>query len=417
MGAERRQVVITGIGVITPLGNSLPQLWTAVRQGRSAIRRLTRFEPEGFRSQLAAEVPAFDVTDYIDARQARRLDRFSAFAVAAANLAVRDAGIPLHASCLCQGAVAVGSALGGVAFAEEQHARYQQSGLRAVEPHLALTMFGGAGASNVAIALGMRGPTMGNANSCASGVVAIGEAFRLIQRGDIDVALAGGAEAPLAPLTFGAFSVIHAMSAHNGQPEQACRPFDASRDGFVMAEGAALFVLESRDRARARGAQAYLEIAGYGMSNDAWHMAAPRPDGTEAARAMRLALTDAGLHPAQIGYVNAHATGTSLGDQAEAMAIRKALPETWADTPVSSTKPLHGQALGATGAIELAITVKALQAGWLPPTQNLKQPGAGCGLAHVPEDGMETTAGAAICNAFGFGGINACLVVRRPGRS
>lgn len=414
MGAERQRVVITGIGVITPLGNGLPQLWAAVRQGRSAIGRLTRFGAPGFRSQLAAEVPGFDVSEFVDVRQARRLDRFSAFAVAAANLAVRDAGIPLHASCLCHGGVSVGSALGGVAFAEEQHTRFRQSGLRAVEPHLALTMFGGAGASNIAIALGMRGPTLGNADSCASGLVAIGEAFRLIQRGDIDVALAGGAEAPLAPLTFGAFSLIHAMSARNEEPEHACRPFDAARDGFVMAEGAALFVLESLQRASARGARAHLEIAGYGLSNDAWHMAAPRPDGADAARAIRLALGDAGLRPEQIGYVNAHATGTLLGDEAEAMAIRSALPETWADTPVSSTKPLHGHALGATGAIELAITAKALQAGWLPPTQNLLQPGTDCGLAHVPEGGMPTAADAAICNAFGFGGINACLVVRRP---
>jgi len=414
MGAERRRVFITGIGVITPLGNSMPKLWAAVREGRSAIGRLTRFEAKSFRSQLAAEVLDFDVSEYVDGRQARRLDRFSALAVAAATLAVRDAAIPSHASCLCHGGVAVGSALGGVAFAEEQHARFEQAGLRAVEPHLALTMFGGAGASNVAIALGMRGPTLGNADSCASGIVAIGEAFRLIQRGDIDVALAGGAEAPLAPLTFGAFSIIHAMSAHNQQPALACRPFDAARDGFVMAEGAALFVLESEQRARARSAQAYLEIAGYGLSNDAWHMAAPRPDGAEAARAMRLALADAGLRTEQIGYVNAHATGTQLGDQAEALAIRSALPETWRVTPVSSTKPLHGHALGATGAIELAITAKALQEGWLPPTINLTQPGSDCELAHVPVDGMATAAEAAICNAFGFGGINACLVVRRP---
>lgn len=414
MAVERQRVVITGIGVITPLGDCLQQVWAAVCQGRSAIGPLTRFEAACFRSQLAAEVHGFDAGDYIDNRQARRLDRFSAFAVAAANLAVRDAGLTLHASCLDRGGVAVGSALGGVAFAEEQHVRFAQAGLRAVQPHLALTMFGGAGASNVAIALGMRGPTLGNADSCASGLVAIGEAFRLIQRGDIDLALAGGAEAPLAPLTFGAFSLIHAMSARNEQPERACRPFDAARDGFVMAEGAALFVLESLPRASARGARAYLEIAGYGLSNDAWHMAAPRPDGAQAARAIRLALGDAGLRPEQIGYVNAHATGTLLGDEAEAMAIRTALPETWADTPVSSTKPLHGHALGATGAIELAVTAQALEVGWLPPTQNLVEPGTGCGLAHVPASGMATAAQAAICNSFGFGGINACLVVRRP---
>ncbi|HEY8742059.1 MAG TPA: beta-ketoacyl-[acyl-carrier-protein] synthase family protein, partial [Chloroflexota bacterium] len=303
---------------------------------------------------------------------------------------------------------------GGVAFAEEQHARFSHAGLRAVEPHLALTMFGGAGATNIAIALGMRGPTLGNANSCASGLVAVGEAFRLIQRGDVDLALAGGAEAPLAPLTYGAFSIIHAMSARNEQPQGACRPFDAARDGFVMAEGAAVLVLESWERVRARRGRAYLEIAGYGLTNDAWHMAAPRPDGSEATRAMRAALADAGVSPDQVGYVNAHATGTPLGDAAEALAIRAALPDTWQQTPVSSTKPLHGHALGATGVIEMAIIAQALQEGWLPPTTNLETAGADCALRHVPTGGEEPAQTAALCNAFGFGGINACLVVRLP---
>jgi 3-oxoacyl-[acyl-carrier-protein] synthase II len=414
MAADRRRVVITGIGVITPLGSGLPALWEAVRRGCSAIHPLTRFDPAGFRSQLAAEVDGFDIADYVESRQARRLDRFSAFAVAAASLALHDAALPVAAPCLRHAGVAVGSALGGVAFAEEQHVRFTHGGLHAVEPHLALSMFGGAGATNIAIALGMRGPTLGNANSCASGLVAIGEAFRLIQRGDLDIALAGGAEAPLAPLTFGAFSLIRAMSARNRQPELACRPFDAERDGFVMAEGAALLVLESWERAQARGARTYLEVAGYGLTNDAWHMAAPRPDGGEAARAMRLALNDASVRPEQIGYVNAHATGTPLGDEAEAIAIRTALPETWASTPVSSTKPLHGHALGATGAIELAITAQALQAGWLPPTRNLLHPGEGCALDHIPVGGVRAAPAAALCNAFGFGGINACVVVRRP---
>ncbi|MGI8916298.1 MAG: beta-ketoacyl-[acyl-carrier-protein] synthase family protein [Chloroflexota bacterium] len=416
MAGERRRVFITGLGVVTPIGIGVANLWHAVRQGCSAIRPLTRFDPTGYRSHLAAEVTGFDIADYLEGRQARRLDRFSAFAVAASRLALLDAGIAVGAPCLQHAGTAVGSALGGVAFAEEQHRRFNQDGLRAVEPHLALTMFGGAGAANTAIALGMHGPTLGNANSCASGVVAIGEAYRLIQRGDVDLVLAGGAEAPLAPLTYGAFSLIHAMSARNGEPSVACRPFDADRDGFVMAEGAAIVVLESLERVRARGARAYLEIAGYALTNDAWHMAAPRPDGADAARAMRLAIDDAGVPPSLIGYVNAHATGTEVGDRAEARAIRSALPESWQRTPVSSTKPLHGHALGATGAIELVITAQALQTGWLPPTRNLVQPDPECALNHVPPGGATATPEAAICNAFGFGGINACLVVRRPNR-
>jgi len=414
MAGERRRVLVTGIGVITPIGIGRANLWTGVRQGRSGIGKLTRFDPAGYRSQLAAEVHGFDVADFVAGRQARRLDRFSAFAVAAGKLALEDAGISPGAPCLRHAGVAVGSALGGVAFAEEQYARFSQAGLRAVAPHLALTMFGGAGATNLAIAFDMHGPTLGNANSCASGLVAVGEAFRMIQRGDVDLALAGGAEAPLAPLTYGAFSIIHAMSARNEQPQDACRPFDAARDGFVMAEGAAILVLESWERVQARGGHAYLEITGYGLTNDAWHMAAPRPDGSEATRAMRGALADAGVLPDQVGYVNAHATGTPLGDAAEAVAIRAALPDTWEQTPVSSTKPLHGHALGATGVIELAITAQALQESWLPPTANLDTVAEDCTLHHVPAGGVRLAQTTALCNAFGFGGINACLVVRLP---
>lgn len=414
MAAKPRQVVVTGIGAVTPIGIGATDLWSAVRAGRSGIGALTRFDATGFRSRLAAEVHGFDAGAFITGRQARRLDRFSAFTVAAGLLALQDADLQPGAPCLRHAAIAVGSALGGVAFGEEQCARFLQGGLRAVEPNLALAIFGGAGATNLALALDVRGPTLGNSDSCASGVVAIGEAFRLIQRGEVDVALAGGAEAPLAPLTYGAFSLIRAMSARNNEPERACRPFDADRDGFVMAEGAAILVLESLERARERDKRPYVEISGYGMSNDAWHMAAPRPDGLEAARAMHMALADAAVTGPEVGYINAHATGTHLGDVAEARAIRSALPDTWQQIPVSSTKPLHGHALGATGAIELAITAQIIHHGWLPPTRNLCRPGDDCALSHVGQDGATIRPEVAVCNAFGFGGINACLVVRKP---
>lgn len=413
MRANRRRVVVTGIGAVTPIGVGKADLWKAVQSGRSAIAPLTRFDANGFRSQLAAEVTNFDVTNYVEERQSRRLDRFSAFTVAAGMLALQDAGIAPGSPSVRAAAVTVGSALGGIAFGEAQYGRFLNGGLRAVEPSLALTIFGGAGATNLAIVVDARGPTLGNADSCASGLVAVGEAVRLIQRGDADLAIAGGAEAPLAPLTYGAFSLIRAMSARNDCPDGACRPFDAERDGFVMGEGAALLVLEELETALAQGRRPYVEICGYGLTNDAWHMAAPRPDGAEAARAMVLAMTDAGIAPSDVEYVNAHATGTPLGDQAEALAIRMALAESWQVTPVSSTKAQHGHALGATGVMELAITAMAMQADWLPPTRNLHRHGDDCELRHVPAGGLATRTNIALCNAFGFGGINACLAVRR----
>ena len=410
---HRRRVVISGIGMVTPLGIGQSKVWEAVRRGRSAIGLARRFDASTLRSQLAAEIPAFDLSAFVGPREARRLDRYSGFAVAAGLLALDDAGLARGDPSIGGAAVFIGSALGGIAFGEEQHTRFSRQGMRAVSPTLALAVFGGAGAANLAIALGSRGPTSGNASSCASGAVAIGEAFRLIERGDVDLALAGGAEAPLSPLTFGAFSVIRVMSARNDEPELACRPFDAARDGFVMGEGATVLVLESLQRARARGRQVYVELGGYGLTNDAWHMAAPRPDGSEAARAMTLAMADACASPKDVDYVSAHAAGTVAGDVAEARAIRRALGDHWNRVAVSGTKPLHGHALGATGAMEIGITAMAMRRGWLPPTKNLTTPGADCELAHVPPSGLIAQSEVALCNAFGFGGINTCLLLRR----
>lgn len=411
--SHRRRVVISGLGMVTPLGVGRSSVWDAVCRGRSAIGPARRFDASALRSQLAAEIAAFDLSTFVGPREARRLDRFSGFAVAAGLLALDDAGLSRGDPSLGSAAVCVGSALGGIAFGEEQHTRFSSFGMRAVSPTLALAVFGGAGAANLAIAVGSRGPTSGNANSCASGAVAIGEAFRLIERGDVDLALAGGAEAPLSPLTFGAFSVIRVMSARNDQPDLACRPFDAARDGFVMGEGATVLVLESLGRARARGRQAYAEIRGYGLTNDAWHMAAPRPDGSEAARAMSLAMADAGASPEDVDYISAHAAGTVAGDVAEARAIRRALGDHWNRVAVSGTKPLHGHALGATGAMEVGITAMAMRRGWLPPTKNLTAPGVDCELAHVPPGGLAAHPEVALCNAFGFGGVNTCLLLRR----
>jgi len=408
-----RRVVITGIGAITPIGSGREGLWAGVRRGRSAARRITRFDPAEFRSQVATEIDDFDPCDYMDAKKARRLDRFSQLAIAASRQALADAGLDRDDGPDRNAAIYLGSALGGVAFAEEQHRRYLTQGVHAVDPTLALGVFGGAGATNVAMEFGLCGPTIGNANSCASGLIAIGEAFRLIRAGGTALALAGGAEAPLAPLTFGAFARIRALTTLNEPPEGACRPFDRGRAGFLMGEGAGMLVLEEARHALARGARPYAEVLGYGTTNDAYHVTAPLPTGREAARAIGLALHEARVSPDEVEYANAHATGTRLGDAAEAQALRLAFGDHADRLPVSTTKGLHGHALGASPAIETAITALALDCGWLPPTANLADPDPDCRIRHVDRAGEERRIGIAVKNAFGFGGINASLVLRR----
>ena len=413
----RQRVVVTGIGAVTPIGTGRRGLWAGVKRGRSAVGPVTRFDAAPFRSRLAAEIGDFDPLAHLDSRQARRLDRYAQLALVTARLAVDDARLHVpEGRPRNRAGVYLGSALGGVAYAEEQHTAFLARGVRAVSPTLALAVFGGASATNVAIDLGWRGPNLTNANSCAAGAVAIGEAFRLIRAGGTNVMLAGGVEAPLAPLTFGAFALIKAMSMRNDCPGQASRPFDAARDGFVMGEGACIVVLESLAHALRRGADVLGEVVGYALTNDAHHMTAPRPDGRQAARTIRLALADAGLKAHRIGYINAHGSSTVLGDAAEAQAIRTGFGRYL--TPqvlVSATKGLYGHPLGASGAIEAALTVEALRTGWLPPTTNLEQPDPQCALPLVPAGGLDRPTDYALCNTFGFGGINACLVLACPG--
>ena len=404
-------MVITGIGALTPIGHGADGLWAGVLADRSAVRAITRFDPSPFRSRIAAAIEDFNAADHLDARRARRLDRFSAMSVAAARMAVGHASVDL-AGRRDRTGVWIGSALGGVAFGEEQHERYVTRGLRGVSPTLALAVFGGAGASNVAIDLEITGPAIGNANSCASGAVAIGEAFHAVRDGIVDVALAGGAEAPLAPLTFGAFAAIGVLSARNDDPATASRPFDVDRDGFVMGEGAAMLVLEEADAAERRGATILAEVSGYASTNDAHHMTAPRPDGRDAGRAVSLALADAGVGGDEVGYVNAHASSTKLNELAEARALHASLGAAAASVPVSGTKGLHGHALGASGAIEAAISTLALHHGLLPGTCNLTliDPEIDLNVLHQP---CAARPAVALSTSFGFGGMNAALVLRR----
>jgi 3-oxoacyl-[acyl-carrier-protein] synthase II len=412
-GAHR--VAITGIGPITAVGIGVDAFWDGLRRERSPIRRITRFDASPWRSRIAAEVDGFEGGDYMDGKALRRLDRFGQFSLASARLALDDAALPPGSLDPDRVAVQMGTALGGIAYAEEQNARMNQGGIRAVDPRVALTTFGGAASCSVAIEFGFTGPNSTNAMSCASGAIAIGEAWRLIREGQVDAAIAGGVEAPLAPLCFGAFAIIRAMSTRNDDPERACRPFDAGRDGFIMGEGACTLVLERWDRAIARGARIYAELAGYGTTNDAHHMAAPRPDGAQAARAMRIALRTASVQPGAVDFISPHGSSTPLNDLTESMAIKQVLGEHAYEIPVSATKPYHAHALGASGAIEAAVCCLAIRNGWIPPTLNFEQPAGECDLDYVPERGRAVSATTAMSNSFGFGGINASLLFRAPG--
>jgi 3-oxoacyl-[acyl-carrier-protein] synthase II len=411
--AEPRRVVITGIGAITPIGSGVEGLWTGLQAGKSAVREISRFDPTPFRTRIAAQVDDFHPTDHIEERKARRIDRFGQFSVAASRMALADAALNLEKEDKDRIGVMMGTALGGVGMAEEQHARYVEGGVRAVDPGLALMVFAGAASCNVAIAFGVSGPNSTNGMSCASGTIAIGDGFRAIVRGDADVMLAGGAEAPLAPLSFGAFAIIRAMSTRNDDPGSASRPFDADRDGFVMGEGAAVLVLEERGRALARGARIYAELCGFGLTNDAHHMTAPRADGAQAARAMRLALAEGRLAPSAIGYVNAHGSSTPLNDSTETGAIRQVFGDHAERLAISGTKGYYGHALGASGAIEAAICALASHRGWLPPTLNLRTRDPACDLDYLATGGRAARPEYLLSNSFGFGGINAALVLRR----
>ena len=408
-----RRVVVTGVGCVTPIGTGAEGLWDGLRARRSAVRAITRFDPSPFRSRIAAEIPDFHPLDFLEARRARRLDRYSQLAVVAALLALRDAALDLGRENRDRVGASMGSALGGVGYAEEQVAAYARSGLKGVDPMLALSVFGGAASCNIAIEFGVTGPNSTNAMSCASGTIAVGDAFQAIRDGRADVMLAGGAEAPLAPLCYGAFAVIRAMSTRNDEPAAASRPFDRERDGFVMGEGAAVLVLEERDRAVARGARILAEVLGTAVTNDAWHMTAPRPDGGQAARCLTLALADAHVAPHEVEYVNAHGSSTPLNDKTETLAIRSAFGAHAPRLAVSGTKGYYGHPLGASGAIEAAVTALALARGWLPPTLNLSVRDPECDLDYLEGAGCERRVRVAVSNSFGFGGINAAVVLRR----
>ncbi|MDQ2680200.1 MAG: beta-ketoacyl-[acyl-carrier-protein] synthase family protein [Candidatus Eremiobacteraeota bacterium] len=407
---DKHRVVVTGLGMVTPLGIGAQSFWNGVTTKRVATAPVTRFDASGYTSQVAAEISDFDPRDFLSAKRIRWTDRYSQFAIAASRLAFDDAKFSLNGNAADVG-VYLGSALGGLAHADEQAAIFHDKGLSAIHPLLALAVFGSASTCNIAIEFGLTGPTISNGNSCAAGAVAIGEAFRAIARGEVRAALAGGVEAPLAPLIYGAFTVIQAMSTRNADPRHASRPFDRDRDGFVMAEGAGVLMLERYEDAINRGASIYGEIAGYGLTNDAHHMAAPRADGEQTARAFINAISEADVRIDEIDAINAHGSSTRIGDAAESLAYRSVFGDRLAQIPVTSTKGQHGHALGATGAWEIGLALLGMRHGLLPGAINLDELDADCAIA-CSRDDLALSPRIVLANSSGFGGINAALILK-----
>jgi 3-oxoacyl-[acyl-carrier-protein] synthase II len=411
----KRRAVITGIGPITSIGIGREDFWRGLRAEKSGIRQISSFDTSEFNARCGGEIPNWIPEDYFPPHRLKRLDRYAQFAVASAKMALADAGIP-YSKEKPQDRVGVsfGTALGGIANAEYQHGHYLKKGTRGVNQTLALQVFGGSAHSNIAIEFGFRGVGTTNSNSCASGTVAVGEALRYIRDDFADVIVAGGAEAPLSPLTFGAFAIIKTMSQWTGDPALACRPFDLTRDGFVIGEGAASLIIEELEHAQNRGARIYAEVLGYSLNNDAFHMTSPLPSGEASIRAMRDALNDAALAPEQIDYINAHASSTQLNDSTETAAIKQVFGEHAKRIPVSGTKAYTAHPLGATGAMEAAICALALEEQWVPPTLNRNVPDPACDLDVVPNQGRPAELNYVLSNSFGFGGINSCVILGRP---
>ena len=410
----RRRAVITGLGIISAAGIGKEELWHSILSAKSAIKRVTFFDTSAFFAHHAAEIPNWDATAFFPPHRLKRLDRFAQFSVASALLALEDARLPWGVSCpQDRVGVSFGTALGGISNAEREHAAFLARGPRAVNPTLALTVFGGSANSNIALECGFRGPGTTNSNSCASGAISVGEALRFIRDGMADVMVAGGAEAPLCPLTFGSFDFIKTMSRWNGDPpEFACRPFDFERQGFVMGEGAASLIVEEWEHAQKRGAPIYAEVLGYALSNDAYHMTTPDPKGTSVLRCMREALADARIQPGLVDYINAHASGTRLNDANEAACILEVFGTT--PPPVSGTKAITGHPLGATAAMEMALCALAIQNQILPPTLHHQNPDPDCPIDIVPNAARPARVRYALNNAFGFGGINSSVVLGPP---
>jgi 3-oxoacyl-[acyl-carrier-protein] synthase II len=407
----KRRVVVTGVGIVSPLGLNVPSTWEALLAGKSGIGTITRFDTSAFPVRIAAEVRGFDPAIFIEKKEIKKMDPFIHYAIAAAHEAMDESGLRINSNNATRVGVHIGSAIGGMSIIEREHTKLHREGPHRVSPFFIPSAIINLASGQVSIRFGAKGPNLASATACASGAHAIGEAFRIIQAGEADAMLCGGAEAAITPTGIGGFAAMRALSTRNDEPTRASRPFDRQRDGFVMGEGAAILVLEEREHALARGKQPLAEIVGFGQSADAFHLTHPPEGGQGAVRAMRRALADAGVDPTKIGYLNAHATGTLVGDRAEAAAIHQVFGEAVTSLAVSSTKSMTGHLLGAAGALEAVVAILALRNGRIPPTVNLDEPDVE--LDCVPHKAREKPLDYAMSNAFGFGGVNVSLVFRR----
>jgi 3-oxoacyl-[acyl-carrier-protein] synthase II len=406
------RVVITGIGMVTPLGNTTETTWRALLKGASGVRRISKFDASAFSCRIAGELKGFDPLAFMSPKEAHRADPFIQYALAAALMAVEHSGLSIPDSAFRMG-VLVGSGRGGVSTTEQNMAALQTAGPKAVSPFFTPMSLVNMASGFISMKLGAKGPCLDVSTACATGTHALGEAMKIIQRGDADVMIAGGSEAAITPLVLAGFSRAKALSLRNDEPEKASRPFDRGRDGFVLSEGAGVLVLEEREHAEKRGAGILAELAGYGLSSDAYHVTRPGPDGEGSARAMALALADAGANPEDIGYLNAHGTSTVQNDRIETLAIKRAFNDHARKLAISSSKSMFGHMLGAAGAVEAAVTAIALSQGIIPPTTNLEHPDPECDLDYVPNTPRKQRIKAALSNSLGFGGINAALVLKQ----
>ena len=409
----RRRVVITGIGLVTPLGLDKESSWQAILAGKSGVGPITKFDASDFSCRIAAEVRGFNPEDHLERKEIRKMDSFSHYAICATREALADAGVTIDAGNAEQIGVYIGSGIGGLPLLEKTHRELLAKGPRRISPFFIPGMILNLAAGNVSITFGAKGPNLALATACATGSHAIGESMRLIREGYCQAMIAGGTEAVVTPLAVGGFCAMKALSKRNDQPDKASRPFDVDRDGFIMGEGAGILYLEEREQAVARGARIYAEISGYGMSGDAYHISAPSMDGDGAMRAMRMALKDAGLEPNRVDYINAHGTSTPAGDRIEIVAIKGVFGSHAPELAVSSTKSMTGHLLGAAGGLETALAALAVTHDRIPPTINLDNQDPECDLDCVPNVAREKTVRVAVNNSFGFGGTNATLVVRK----
>ncbi|MBI5707204.1 MAG: beta-ketoacyl-ACP synthase II [Armatimonadetes bacterium] len=412
------RVVVTGVGAITPLGVGVEIFWPRLVAGENAIGRITLLDPEPFATHIAAEVKGFEAERWLEPKEARRVDRFIAFSVGAATMALEDSSLDTSGDMANHVGVLIGSGIGGLTFMDEQVKRLYKDGPDnpspdRVSPFLVPYMIPDMASGYVSIKHGLKGPNHCVVTACSTGANALGDAYHIIKRGDAIAMLAGGSESPINAIGLAGFCSARAMSTRNDDPEHASRPFDLNRDGFVMGEGAAVFVMEDYDHAKARGAKIYAEVVGYGMSGDAYHITAPDPEGSGATRAMQMALNRAGVKPEEVGYINAHGTSTQLNDKLETAAIKRVFGEHALKVPVSSTKSMIGHTLGAAGAIEALICILAMRDGVLPPTINLETPDPECDLDYIPNKARKADCDVALSNSFGFGGHNVALVFRK----